>query len=178
MLLLFYVEIYSITHVAHIKRYDQIKKEFPDILKAHCGLIGKSCQAAQISMETYYRWRRESAEFAKKCDECEIVTGWMVKDKLVQKIIDGDVACIIFYCKTKLKHEGFVERVEATGKDGGAIEFTRKLSEEEQAFFEERLQIERDNILKERDMQQLEMKVVSEHNEPSGAQHAESNLLA
>jgi hypothetical protein len=30
----------------------------------------------------------------------------------MKQIQEGNTACIIFYCKTKLKHRGFVERQE------------------------------------------------------------------
>lgn len=151
--------------MAVMKKYEKIKKQFPEILRAHYGLIKKSCISAGISQETYYRWRRESPEFARKCDEAEIVTGWLVKDKLIEKIQNNDTAAIIFYCKTKLRHEGFVERIEATGRDGGAIaaiEIARKLTSDERDFFEQRMQIERENILREQGMLTREMKVVSE----------------
>lgn len=141
---------------------DSIKASFPELLQNSLGIVGTACQKAGISRQTYYRWREVDPKFAKKCDKVELVTGSMVKDQLLKKILENDITAIIFYCKTKLKHEGFVERIETTGKDGGAIEFARKLTDEERTLFEQRMQIERENLLREQQTQQLEMKVVSE----------------
>lgn len=117
-----------------LDRYDAIKKEFPSLLKAKLGIISQACYTAGISRETYYRWRRESADFAAECDEAEIVTHGEVKDRLIKRILEDDTTAIIFYCKTKLKHEGFVERVEKTGIDGGVIKTEIKLSDPDEVI--------------------------------------------
>lgn len=44
-----------------------------------------------------------------------------VESRMLKKIEAGDTAMIIFYAKTQMKDRGYVERVENTGKDGGAI---------------------------------------------------------
>lgn len=40
---------------------------------------------------------------------------------LYKLILDGNVAAIIFYLKTRAKNRGYVERTEVTGADGGPI---------------------------------------------------------
>lgn len=101
---------------------DKIKKEFPSLLAESYGIVGAACQKANISRQTYYRWRHEDPDFAKECDETELVTHSVVKDMLLKKIMAEDTTAIIFYCKTKMKNQGFVERIEQTGKDGGPVE--------------------------------------------------------
>lgn len=101
---------------------DVIKKDFPKILAECLGIVGAACEKADIARSTYYEWRNEDPQFAKACDATEIVTHSMVRDKLLKKIMKDDTTAIIFYCKTKMKSEGFVERYETTGKDGGPVE--------------------------------------------------------
>jgi hypothetical protein len=104
------------------ERYETIKKEFPSILKECLGMITTACSKAGISHETYYRWCRESEEFKAACKEAETITGYVVKDKLLKRIIDEDTTAIIYYCKTKLRDEGFAERIEHTGRDDKPIQ--------------------------------------------------------
>ena len=47
----------------------------------------------------------------------------LVEGKLMEKIMAGDTASIIFYLKTKAKHRGYSERHEFTGADGDKINF-------------------------------------------------------
>lgn len=53
-------------------------------------------------------------------DEVEEV-GDLCEDKLQKHIRKGNVELIKFYAKTKLKHRGYVERSEVTGKDGNSV---------------------------------------------------------
>jgi hypothetical protein len=117
-----------------LDRFDDIKKVFPSILKEKLGIISQACRTAGISRETYYNWRKANPAFAAQCDEAEIIMGGEVKDRLMKRILEDDTTAIIFYCKTKLKHEGFVERVEQTGAQGGAIKTEVKLSEPDESI--------------------------------------------
>ncbi|MBS0236051.1 MAG: hypothetical protein JSS50_01790 [Proteobacteria bacterium] len=41
----------------------------------------------------------------------------LVESALLKKIDEGNIIAIIFYCKTKLKHRGYTERVERVQVD-------------------------------------------------------------
>ncbi len=99
-----------------------IKPKFPQIMKESMGIISSACKKAGIDRDTYYRWRKEDPEFAKACDEAYDHAADFVESKLYQLINEGNPSAIIFYSKTKMKNRGYVERIETTGKDGGAIE--------------------------------------------------------
>lgn len=101
--------------------YDKIKKDFPQLLKKSMGIVSTACDAANVSRNWYYDQRKKDAGFAEACDEVTEYTGDFVETSLLKKIKEGDTSCIIFYCKTKLKNRGYVERVESTGKDGTPI---------------------------------------------------------
>ena len=44
-----------------------------------------------------------------------------VENKLMQQIEDGNVTAMIYFLKTQGKHRGWSERLELTGKEGGAV---------------------------------------------------------
>ena len=101
-----------------------IKKAFPDILKKSMGIISTACEKAKINRSTYYEWRKTDTEFAEACDEANEFAGDFVESKLYKNIDSGDTSCIIFYCKTKLKNRGYVERQEITGANGNGIDIS------------------------------------------------------
>ena len=86
-----------------------IKPIFPQILAENAGFIQKACQAAGISRDAYYNWRRSDPEFAAECDKATHLLHDEVESELLKKIRAGDSQCIIFYCKTKLKYRGYTD---------------------------------------------------------------------
>lgn len=103
-------------------RTNNKKEKFPEILKECMGLVTKACEKADISRTTYYEWRKEDPAFAIACDYVQEHVGDFVESKLYKLVNDENATAVIFYCKTKLKNRGYVERIETTGKDGDAIE--------------------------------------------------------
>jgi ACT domain-containing protein len=101
---------------------DKTKKEIIKALFECYGIVTAACKKVGIARDTYYQWYRNDPEFAKACDATEISTIGMVEDKLYGKILSDDTTSIIFYLKTKGKHKGYVERIEQTGANGGAIQ--------------------------------------------------------
>lgn len=91
---------------------DKIKKSFPQTLKDCLGIITAACAREGIARQTYYNWREADPEFAAKCDESEDTTCDFVENQLLKRIKDEDTAAIIFYCKTKMRNRGYIERKE------------------------------------------------------------------
>jgi hypothetical protein len=93
-----------------IDRTDIVKKEFPDTLKKHMGIISHACKAAGIRRSTYYQWRDHDPDFKDACMEAFEERKDHVESKLLKKIDDDDTTAIIFYLKTQAKDRGYVEK--------------------------------------------------------------------
>lgn len=111
------------------------KEKFPEVLRKCRGLVSHACDAAGIARGTYYNWRTSDADFAATCDAIEEETMDFVESKLYELVDEKHPAAVIFYCKTKGKKRGYVERNEITGKDGGAIQ-TEELTESQARLYE------------------------------------------
>lgn len=84
------------------------------ILEAEYG----SCTPATVR-----NYLKRHPSLQKVADETVELNLDLAESKLLKNIGDGKEASIFFYLKTKGKARGYVERVEATGKDGGPIKF-------------------------------------------------------
>lgn len=94
------------------------KKKFLEAYRLKHGNISMAAKAASISRSSFHSWFRTDPEFKDACVEIVESVGDFVESKLLQKISSNDTISIIFYCKTKLKERGYIERQEQTGKDG------------------------------------------------------------
>ena len=72
--------------------------------------VSKACKLAKIGRTTYYRWMKTS--FASKVDEAVESLKDQIENKLISKALEGDNACLIFYCKTRMKDRGYIEKSE------------------------------------------------------------------
>lgn len=103
---------------------ENLKPKFLEAFERHLGIISPSCREVGIDRQTYYNWRELDPDFDKACKEIEETQGDMVENRLLTRINEGDTIATIFYCKTKLKNRGYVERQELTGKDGEQLRQT------------------------------------------------------
>jgi hypothetical protein len=100
------------------------KQKFLEMFKRTFGNIFRAAEAAGISRKTYYNWCKEDSEFAEQAQEIIEASGDFVEYKLMELINRRDTTAIIFFCKTRLKERGYIERSEITGKNGEAIELS------------------------------------------------------
>lgn len=117
---------------------DYTKERFLGTLESNLCNVSNACKRHNISRQTFYDWVDRDPEFAIKYKEIREYVGDFVESKLLNKITNNDTTAIIFYCKTKLKDRGYVERVEQTGKDGESIEIA--LTEQDNEIIERALQ--------------------------------------
>lgn len=73
--------------------------------------ISKACKLAKAGRTTYYKWMKQSS-FVEILDEAVESLKDQVENKLISKALEGDNACLIFYCKTKMKDRGYIEKSE------------------------------------------------------------------
>lgn len=76
------------------------------------GHISNICRAIGIDRTTFYNWLKADKGFATALLDAEYELNDDVRDALVQKIADGDMAAIIFYLKKR--HPDFLDRPNLT----------------------------------------------------------------
>lgn len=88
----------------------QKKKVFlSEYLKNNCN-VSAAAEATGISRATFYKWMKNDEKFAEKVQETTEHLYDEVEKALYQRIQDKDTTAIIFFCKTKMKNRGYVEK--------------------------------------------------------------------
>jgi hypothetical protein len=88
---------------------ERLQMDFLDHLRITKGNVTEACKNMQVSFSRYLQWLNDDPGFRFQVMVVKEAIGDFVEDKLLQRINDGDTTAIIFYCKTKLKHRGYVE---------------------------------------------------------------------
>lgn len=83
-----------------------------DALRRSAGNITVACKNVGVSRDTHYRWLHDDDWYNDECSKVDEETGDMVEGELMKHIRSGNLTAIIFYCKTKLKDRGYVEKNE------------------------------------------------------------------
>ncbi len=73
--------------------------------------VSKACKLSKIGRTTFYRWMKQK-EFSNKLDEAVESLKDQIENKLISKALEGDNACLIFFCKTRMKDRGYIEKSE------------------------------------------------------------------
>jgi hypothetical protein len=82
---------------------------FLETLLEHNFNISTACLAAGISRGTFYNWQKKK-RFAERLNEIAEAKGDLVEAALLENAVKyQDTIAQIFYCKTKLKHRGYIE---------------------------------------------------------------------
>lgn len=95
-------------------RLDDVKKEFPEILRSCLGIVSTACKKVGIERKTYYNWRYADQSFADACDEVQEYVCDFVEGKLYGLIQQGHPGSIQYYLKTKGRRRGYGESIELT----------------------------------------------------------------
>lgn len=94
------------------ERTRQRKAAMLKALKFHLGLVSQSCEMAGVTRSTHYNWMESDGVYAAAVREMDEFQGDFVEGQLLRGIKAGQPAMTIFYAKTKLRHRGYVEKVE------------------------------------------------------------------
>ena len=113
-----------------LENQSQRKSDFLEIFKNNMCIVASSCAHAGISRNTFYKWRREDAEFDAKCGDIEELQKDFAEASLLKQIKAGNITATIFYAKTKMKDRGYTEKVELEHHTEQTIDLS-KLTDEE-----------------------------------------------
>lgn len=97
---------------------DRIKNEQNLILEQlkKTPIVQIGCEKTGVSRATYYRWRKEDKEFAKRADESlqegNLLINDMAESQLLSAVRDKNMTGIIFWLKHH--HPAYATRVEVT----------------------------------------------------------------
>jgi predicted DNA-binding transcriptional regulator AlpA len=105
-----------------------LKKEqliFLEAFEKNAALIQQTCKKVGIDRGTFYNWKKDNEEFAKKVEDIEEGLIDFAESKLYENIKAGESAAIFFFLKCKAKKRGYVERqeVEHSGTIDTVINF-------------------------------------------------------
>lgn len=91
----------------------QKKKRFIKVFASRLCNVSKTCDVVGISRNTYYRWCDEDDKFKKAVENEEERFYDDLETTMYSKAItDKDTTMLIWLSKTKMKHRGYVEKVE------------------------------------------------------------------
>ncbi len=97
------------------KRQSKNKEQLLEILKK-TPIVQIACEKAGIGRASYYRWRKEDAEFAQQADQAlldgSLLVNDMAESQLMSAIKDKNMTAIIFWLKHH--HPAYATKVEVT----------------------------------------------------------------
>lgn len=97
------------------KRQSKNKEQLLEILKK-TPIVQIACEKAGIGRATYYRWRKEDAEFTQQADQAlldgSLLVNDMAESQLMSAIKDKNMTAIIFWLKHH--HPAYLTKVEIT----------------------------------------------------------------
>jgi hypothetical protein len=91
------------------------KKAKKNVLEAYektLGNVSASCQSANISRRTFYKWKDADPKFKEALEDVDERNIDLAESKLMAKIRDGSTPELIFFLKTKGKKRGYVEKID------------------------------------------------------------------
>ncbi len=83
-----------------------------EALEKTLGIVTTACNQVGINRKTHYQWLKLDPAYKEAVDEIRNVAGDFVESSLMKCIKEGKEASIIFYCKTKLRNRGYIEKQE------------------------------------------------------------------
>jgi hypothetical protein len=87
------------------------KEKLLEALTKHLGIVTPACKEINISRDTFYKWKKEDADFAKRVQEIDEMQMDFVENQLFKKIKDGSEKSIMFYMRYKGRKRGYTESV-------------------------------------------------------------------
>lgn len=102
-------------------------------------IVETACQKLNIGRSTYYYWRKEDPEFAKKADEAlkegSLLVNDLAESQLISAIKNGNMSGIIFWLRNN--HSTYKNRIDITAR----LEKEEALTPEQEATVREALRL-------------------------------------
>lgn len=99
------------------KRQEKFKEELLEQLKK-TPVVHVACEKSGVGRATYYRWRKEDLEFAKRADEAVLEGSLLINDmaesQLISAIKDKNLGAITYWLKHH--HPSYTTKVEIDAK--------------------------------------------------------------
>lgn len=95
-----------------LDNFDTKKRKFLELFRKNMGIVSATCEAMNISRQTYYDWLKSDDEFKKSCEDIKETQIDFAESSLLKQIKDGNATSTIFYLKTQGKSRGYIERQE------------------------------------------------------------------
>lgn len=99
-----------------VDKLNALKKEqVVELYRQFRGNITLSCQTAEISRTTYYKWLETDQAFQQAIIDAEAELNDEIRDVLVGKAGEGDMTAVIFYLKSRhpdfKQNNGFIQQI-------------------------------------------------------------------
>jgi len=91
-----------------VTKSDIKKQKAVELWRETHGHISNICRAIGINRDTFYNWLKADPAFSMSLVEAEGELNDDIRDALIQKAADGDMAAIIFYLKKR--HPDFLDK--------------------------------------------------------------------
>lgn len=113
----------------HFRYNVKMQEKFLKFFSRPLSNLTVACKAVGITRQTYYRLKDTNDDFREQIEGAHQAKGDLVESYLMKKIVSGDTACTIFYCKTQLKDRGYVEKnqLEHSGSEESPVKITGNL---------------------------------------------------
>lgn len=128
-LALVYIMNFDILHDLHDLKDDQIR-----MIKALClnkFNATKAAETANVSVRSHYNWLKLDPNYKEGVDYALWYLVDNIKDKLIEKVEEGDIRAIIFALETLGKEQGFIktQKIDNTVKIEGKPTINLEFSE-------------------------------------------------
>lgn len=121
-----------------MKKNDQLKELLLEQLKK-VPIVEAACQKISITRMTFYRWKGDDLEFAKRIDESLFEGSLLVNDlaesQLISAVKDRNLSAIMYWLKHH--HKDYKTRIELEG----TINTIQELTPEQQALVKRALEL-------------------------------------
>ncbi len=142
-----------------MKKNDEMKGAFLEQL-AKTPVVHICCEKVEISRATFYRWKAEDVEFAKKVDGAMLQGRLMINDlaesQLIVAVRDRDMRAIVYWLRHH--HPDYKAKLELEG----SIQLIQELNDEQKKLVREALLLANVTLSKSEDQSQENYEIDSD----------------